>query len=76
MTDFSIFAQSRLMPGYVEAPSSDRTLDKKTAVTSFLNAPAGLQRAWQRLCINTYRNGGRIFCREIDTENVEAVFRF
>jgi hypothetical protein len=69
-------SRSRLMPTHVEIPPSPVVLDDRSTAQIFIHSPGGLEGAWQRLFIMTYNKGGRVFYRDLDADNVEAVFRF
>jgi hypothetical protein len=74
--DLSKCEHSPLMPTHVEIAPTPIALEDKAAAQILVHAPAGLEGAWQRLFIMTYREGGRVFYRNIDADSIEAFFDF
>jgi len=74
--DLRGIGRSVLMPTHVEFPPTPIALEDKAAAQIFVHAPAGIEGAWQRFFLMVYRQGGRIFFRDLDTGDLEAVVRF
>lgn len=62
--------------GYCEIPPTPIALQPKPAAEIYVHAPPGPAGDRQRLFILTYRQGGKIYFRNLDDEAVEARFIF
>lgn len=70
------FPPAPSMPTHVENPPTYAALTDRGAAQILVGSGSDAAGAWLRLYIMVYRNGGRIFFRELDASDVEAVVRF
>lgn len=76
LQEVSGFATSPILPTHVELPPTPIALTEAKAAEIFVHSGDGPRGAWNRFFIMVYYNGGRIFFKELDGRQLEAVVQF
>ena len=70
------FVRSPILPTHVEIPPSPVVLTEENAAKIFALSGDGPRGKWNRFFIMVYFNGGRIFFKELDQNQLEVVVQF
>ena len=70
------FVRSPILPTHVEIPPTPVALTEENAAQIFVHSGEGTRGAWNRFFIMVYFNGGRMFFKDTDQNQLEAVIRF
>lgn len=69
-------ASSPILPSHVEVPPTPIALIEENAAKILALAGDGPRGAWMRFFIMVYFNGGRIFFKDLNQTQLEALVRF
>ena len=67
---------SAAFPSHVEIPPTPIALLDENAAQILVRSGDGPKGAWMRFFIMVYRNGGRVYFRDLDPNQLEAVIQF
>jgi hypothetical protein len=70
------FATSPILPTHVELPPTPLALTEENAAEILVHSGDGPKGAWNRFFIMVYFNGGRIFFKEHDSNELEVAVLF